>query len=287
VRLIYEALEGSVETIFDDQIIAIDEQTDGAQATLKSGRTLAVDAVVGADGLHSAVRALQFGPENDHELFLGYAVAAFEVTGYRPRDEDVYVIHPTPGHQMARFALRDDRTQFLLVFRGSPDAADTHLSGEQIRALVRDEFKDAGWEAEKILAAMDRVSDVYFDRMSQIRLPRWHTDRTVLLGDAAAAVSLLAGEGTGLAMTEAYMLADEPNRCNGDPRSAFQAYDHRLRPFIEGKQRSAAKFAARFVPSTRLGVWARNQATALMRIDAFAKLFLGSSLRDDFELPDA
>ena len=77
------------------------------------------DLVIGADGLHSTVRRLVFGPEDRFEKHLGYTVAAFEVSGYRPRDEDVYVIYSLPGQQVARFAMHDDRTMFLFIFVGN------------------------------------------------------------------------------------------------------------------------------------------------------------------------
>ena len=73
------------------------------------------DLVIGADGLHSNVRRLAFGPQDRFERQLGYVVAAFEVDGYRPRDEDVYVVFCEPGRMLARFALHDDRTLFLFV----------------------------------------------------------------------------------------------------------------------------------------------------------------------------
>ena len=75
------------------------------------------DLVVGADGLHSRVRRLVFGPDEGAEVSLGYHVAAFEVEGYRPRDELVYVSYGVPGRQISRFSMRDDRTLFLFVFR--------------------------------------------------------------------------------------------------------------------------------------------------------------------------
>jgi 2-polyprenyl-6-methoxyphenol hydroxylase-like FAD-dependent oxidoreductase len=106
------------------------------------------------------------------------------------------------------------------------------------------------------------------------------------VGDAAAAVSLLAGEGTGLAMVEAYVLAGEISQASSDYGAAFSAYEKRLRRFIEGKQLSAAKFASTFVPETELGIWARNQATKLMHIPIVAGFLIGRQLRDDFDLPD-
>jgi 2-polyprenyl-6-methoxyphenol hydroxylase-like FAD-dependent oxidoreductase len=60
-----------------------------------------VDLVVGADGLHSRVRQLAFGPEAAAEVSLGYHVAAFEVEDYRPRDELVYVNYSIPGRQIS------------------------------------------------------------------------------------------------------------------------------------------------------------------------------------------
>ncbi len=165
--------------------------------------------------------------------------------------------------------------------------ADPTDLGEK-RAILRDVFCDAGWESPQILKAMDAVEDIYFDRVSQIKMPAWSKGRVVLIGDAACAVSLLAGEGTGLAITEAYVLAGELRRANGDHGVAFASHENRLRTFIAGKQASASKFAATFAPQTAVGVWFRNQATKLMRVPMIADTLIGRNinLKDDFDLPD-
>jgi 2-polyprenyl-6-methoxyphenol hydroxylase-like FAD-dependent oxidoreductase len=243
------------------------------------------DIVIGADGQHSGVRSLCFGPETAYETYLGYRVGAFEAPGFRPRDEGVYVIHPSPSHQLARFALREDRTLFLLVFRSDADPSMPSTTAG-IREVLRSEFADVGWEAPQILDAMERAEDIYFDRISQIRIPAWTKGRVALIGDAAGAVSLLAGEGTGLAIVEAYVLAGELHRAEGDFRRAFSEYEKRLRHFIEEKQKTAVKFASTFVPETTLGIWARNQATRLMSIPGVGDLLLGQNLRDDLDLPN-
>jgi 2-polyprenyl-6-methoxyphenol hydroxylase-like FAD-dependent oxidoreductase len=108
----------------------------------------------------------------------------------------------------------------------------------------------------------------------------------MLIGDAAACVSLLAGEGTGLAMTAAYVVAGELHKANGDYRAAFFRAEQRLRPFITGKQAAAENFASSFVPKTGFGVWKRNQAAKLLAYAPLANLLLGRSFRDDFDLPD-
>src|SRR5262245_5820200 len=119
-------------------------------------------------------------------------------------------------------------------------------------------FAGLGWECPAALRAMARVNNVYFDRVSQIRLSCWTTGRTALVGDAAACVSLLAGEGTGLAMAEAYVLAGELHNAGDDYRTAFVRYQERMMPFLKHKQESAAKFASAFVPSTALGISLRK-----------------------------
>ena len=137
-----------------------------------------------------------------------------------------------------------------------------------------------------MLDAMDDTAEIYLDRVSQADVPQWSKGRTVLIGDAAACPSLLAGEGTGLAMTEAYLLAGELAASGGDIPAAFDAYEKRLRPFIEEKQKSARAFASSIAPKTEFGIWLRNMATHLMVIPPLADLLIGDTVKDDFDLPD-
>jgi 2-polyprenyl-6-methoxyphenol hydroxylase-like FAD-dependent oxidoreductase len=281
---IYAKIADCVETIFEDTISAIDEHPDGVCLTFEHGRPRDFDLVIGADGLHSNVRRLTFGPESQFEHYFGCLVAAFVVDGYRPRDELIYVTHSQPGRSVSRFTLRGDRTMFLFVFRSNhPHHASDAAAG---KALLRHEFADVGWECPRILTALDDVDDLYFDVVSQIRLDRWSRGRVALVGDAAACVSLLAGEGTGLAMTEAYVLAGELLCAKGDHRQAFDAYEARLRRFVEGKQSSVGKFIPVFATQTRPGIWLRNLGMRAMNLRPLCDLLVRQSFRDDFELPD-
>jgi 2-polyprenyl-6-methoxyphenol hydroxylase-like FAD-dependent oxidoreductase len=283
---IYRALDGKVETIFGDSVAGIADERHCARVTFDRTLPREVDLVIGADGLHSRVRELVFGPEAAFEVSLGYHVAAFEVAGYRPRDELVYVTHGVPGRQVSRFSMRDDRTMFLFCSR------DEYLSGERLSndperksALVR-VFADVGWECPRILAELEHAGDLYFDRVSQIRMVRWSSGRAALLGDAAACVSLLGGEGTGLAMAEAYVLAGELSRCSGDYGAAFARYEQRMMPVLKRKQRMAARFGSSFAPKTSLGITLRNLATRLLQLPFLAEFLFARAVRDGFELPD-
>lgn len=283
---IFEELNGNVETIFGDSIAEVEDRDDGARIHFKHAEPRDVDLVIGADGLHSHIRRLAFGPEEEFEFSLGYHVAAFEIDGYRPRDELVYVSHAVPGKQISRFSMRDDKTLFLFVFRNEFLTGESTTNDDERKAALTNIFADVDWECPAILSALDDVHGVYFDRVSQIRMDRWTKGRTALVGDAAACVSLLAGEGTGLAMTEAYVLAGELARCGDDYPTAFTRYEEKMMPFLKRKQQSAAKFASSFVPQSAIGISFRNVVTRLLGIPFLADYFLGRDLRDDFTLPD-
>lgn len=279
---IYATVQDKVETVFGDSITAIDEYDDGVHLTFERTAARDFDLVIGADGLHSNVRRLVFGPEQNFERYLGCQVAAWVVDGYRPRDELTYLTYATPGRQVGRVALRDDRTMFLLVFRAEHDSASAAASPKD---QLRNQFGDAGWECPDLLATLHDVDDLYVDVVSQIRMDRWSRGRVLLIGDAAGCISLLGGEGTGLAITEAYVLAGELARAHDDHRRAFDAYEKRLRPFIESKQAGAVKYLSFFATRTRFGLWFRNLAIRAMNVTPLASLFAGS-VRDHVELPE-
>jgi 2-polyprenyl-6-methoxyphenol hydroxylase-like FAD-dependent oxidoreductase len=278
------ALAGRVETIFDDGVAAIDDL--GGEVRVRFERTPArvFDLVVGADGLHSAVRKLVFGEETRWERYLGMKVAAFVVSGYRPRDELVYVMHTEVGQQVSRFSMRDDRTMFLFIFADPDPAIPGDVAGQH--ALLRKRFSASGWECPSILAALEDSEGLYMDRVSQIRMERWTRGRVALAGDAASCVSLLGGQGSALAMVAAYVLAGELKRAGGDPVVAFARYQERLGPFLARKQEVAVRYAPFFAPRSRLGIFLRNQVTRLMAIPFVADLAVGREIREAIELPD-
>jgi 2-polyprenyl-6-methoxyphenol hydroxylase-like FAD-dependent oxidoreductase len=282
------ALVGACEGVpihFNVSIDAIAQDDAGALVTFTDGRQERFDLVVGADGLHSRVRALTFGPEAQFERFLGCHVAAFRVRGYPHRDERTFVSHTARGGQASRVSLRDDETMVMLVCGTERIGAD-RLGHEDPRPVLRRAFGDMGWEVPALLDAMDAAEDVYFDRVSQIHLPQWGAAAVALVGDAAACPSLLAGEGSGLAMLEAYVLAGELHRAGGDIARAVAAYERRLRTFVSGKQKAATWSRGFFAPRTDTGLLVRKLAVRAFALPWLGRRFWARALHDTFTLPE-
>ena len=232
-RLLFEKIKGTTEVIFDSEIVGLQQQADGVRVRLKNAGERRFDLVIGTDGLHSAVRGLAFGPQQEFEKHLGYIVAAFEVQGYRPRDENVYLMYGKPGRMLGRFTLHDDRTLFLFVFAGGGDTVPDTLNFQ--KGMLRETYGEAKWECPQILQRLDRTDELYFDRVSQIRMESWSRGRVALAGDAAFCVSLVAGQGSALAMISAYVLAGELASAGGNHDEAFSNYEARLRSYIGAK----------------------------------------------------
>ncbi|HEY7097389.1 MAG TPA: FAD-binding domain [Terriglobales bacterium] len=285
--LIYRKIDGNVETVFNDSIADIEHCPNCVQVRFDSGTTREFDAVIGADGLHSRVREIAFGPERQFEQYLGYKVAAFEVPRYRPRDELVYLMHTEVGQQVGRFSLRGDRTMFLFIYADPSPAIPDNTAAQ--KDSLRNRFGRSGWECPQILDALDSVNELYFDRVSQIEMGTfersWSRGRVALVGDAAFCVSLLAGQGSAIAMAGAFILAGELWRANGDHEVAFPRYQGQLDAFVRQKQRSALKFADTFAPKSWFSMAVRNAIMNLLRIGWIADFAIGRDLGDHFSLP--
>ncbi|HEX3817289.1 MAG TPA: FAD-binding domain [Chthoniobacterales bacterium] len=284
-RAIFDLVADNTEVIYDDSISALHEAADGVQVNFTRRAPRKFDLVVGCDGLHSAVRTAAFGAEAKFEKYLGYCTASFLTADYPRRNEHAYFSYAAPGRQISRYALRDGRTAFFIVF-AQPESPNE--KPPDARRLLHKTFRHDRWiELPEILRRLDRCDDLYFDAVSQIGMPSWSRGRCVLVGDAAFCPSLLAGEGASFAMAGAYILAGELQRAGGDYAQAFAAYEKRFRPFIERKQRSAAQFATSFAPRTRFGLFVRDQVLRLASVcRPVANFLMRRFVADTFALPD-
>jgi 2-polyprenyl-6-methoxyphenol hydroxylase-like FAD-dependent oxidoreductase len=261
--ILLEASRDDAEFLWDDTIVALSQDKDGVNVTFDRAESRRFDLVIGADGLHSAVRRLAFGPEIDFVQHMGIYVATLPIDGPVDNDKEVLLyntpghvvsVHPSRGHAVAAFMFRSPAVPGF-------DPRDT----AQHKQLVTTTFASASWRVPELLERVRAAADLYFDSVSQVRLPRWSNGRIAVLGDAASCLSLF-GDGSTLAMAGAHTLAEELAADPTDPEAAFRRYETRHRILVDPRQRGFASAAALLIPATRRGIAVRNMATRMFPI---------------------
>ena len=231
-RVLYEATLPETEYLFDDTITQIDQDAAGVTVTFENAPSRRFSLVVGADGLHSTVRRLAFGPDAAHLWPLHLYNAWYTA----PADIDLggwFLMYNAPGGLVAgaRPGRATDEIKVALSFRSESETYERLGRAAQQELLAR-RFAGAGWEVPRLLDAMQSATDFYFDSVGQVHLQEWSRGRVVLLGDAGYCPSPLTGMGTSLSLVGAYILVGELVAAGGDHRIAFQRYQERLRAYV-------------------------------------------------------
>ncbi len=262
--LLYDLTRDSrVHYRFEDSIEALEDDGSSVDVRFRSGECHRYDVVIGADGLHSNTRRLAFGPEAPFSRYLGSTFNLFSV----PNDLGLShgaMVYAEPGRAAVVMAVRDSPELFaMLTFATQAPPFGAHPDKAEQISRTAAVFAGGGWEVPRLLDAMARSDDLYFDTVSQIRMPGWSRGRVALVGDAAYAPSFRSGQGTSLALVGAYVLAGEL-ASHDDPADAFAAYERTLRPFVEANQALAIKADGEdlLLPRTAEELAARNRKLA-------------------------
>ncbi|WP_433672158.1 FAD-dependent monooxygenase [Nocardia sp. CA-136227] len=234
-QVLHDDTRDGVEYIFGDRIAAFTQDADGVDVTFESGDRRRFDLVIGADGLHSSLREMAFGPHERFVRHLGLALAFYSVPNEFELDR--WLLDCQEPGRSAGLRPIQDATRAMAIF--SFTAADFDVDYRDIDAqkrLLRDRMSGMGWLTPRILAHLDDTPDFYLDQVAQVIMDRWSTGRVGLLGDAAFSSSPMSGQGTGLALVGAYLLAGELAAAGWDPEAGFTAYEARMRSFVEANQ---------------------------------------------------
>ena len=270
-RILYDATREHTRYIFGDWIVGLDDGADGVRVTFAGGATATYDLVVGADGLHSGVRRLAFGPEERFRKDLGWAIAGFTAPNDLGLDHEGR-IYNVPGCGVMAASARDrSRLGVGFVFHAPNLAYDRHDLIAQ-KQLVAATYADAGWETPTLVERMWEADDLYFDTLSQVRMDRWSAGRVVLLGDAAWCAGP-GGSGTGMAMMGANVLAGELAAAGGDHTAAFAAYERILRPAVKIGQKQGKGSGGFLAPVDDKKIAGRNKAYKMLTRKMVAGFF--------------
>ncbi|MEU4432214.1 FAD-dependent monooxygenase [Nocardia rhamnosiphila] len=258
-EILHSAVRDDVEFLFDDSVRTLREHDLGVDVIFRSGTRRTFDLVIGADGLHSNIRSLLFGPEEQFHHYLGYCFAGFTMTNDFGLAQEG-VLWNTPGRSAALYAVGDGpQLHGFLNFARTDPPFDAFRDPVAQRDLVASVFAGDGWEIPRMIADMRAAGDLFFDVVSQIHLPRWSSGRVALVGDAAYAPSFLTGQGSSVALVGAYMLAGELATNSGHP-AAFSAYERGMREFVRLNQGLVTEGEASLFPTTAEALAQRNAA---------------------------
>ncbi|APA96025.1 FAD-dependent monooxygenase [Nocardia seriolae] len=234
-RVLYEDTRDGVEYIFGDRIAELTQDADGVDVVFEGGDRRRFELVVGADGLHSALRAMVFGPREQYIRHLGQVMSFYSVPNAFGLDRWLMDYHA--AGRTAGLRPIQDATRAMAMFSFAADDFDVDYRDiDAQKDLLRERMTGMGWLAPQILAHLDDTPDFYLDQVAQVVMDRWSHGRVALLGDAAFSSSPLSGQGTGLALVGAYLLAGELATAGWDPAAGFAAYEKRMRAFVEANQ---------------------------------------------------
>lgn len=255
--LLYERTAGSCRYLLDDHLVALTETETGVEATFANHDPETFDLVVGADGIHSGVRRLAFGPEEDFVRHLGYYYAVVggsptqHVQGDHGQARSVELMYNVPGRMASSGGSKAPQ---MFIFDSPPLDYDRRDVAEQKRILCA-AFAGVGWRVQELLADLADEPEFYLDSISRVHLDRYTTGRFALVGDAAYG-NTLGGFGTGLALVGAHVLAGELTLADGDHRVAFDHYRTIMHGYAKvARSGNAGPFLA---PPSRLKIRLRN-----------------------------
>lgn len=243
-------------------VTEIRQSEKSVTATLSDrGRPEEFSILIGADGLRSKTRGMIFADYTDDcykpiDQFLAF----FSMPGEDGDRPNARLQHAPGGRSiLIRPAGKEGVRSSCYAGLTMQSPKLEGVLGKAVdlqKAAMAEVLDDFGGIGPRALREMQAAKDFYFERIAQIKLPRWYRGRCALVGDAAYAPSPLTGQGTTLAILGAYVLAGELNANSESPEAAFAKYDAVIRGYVEKAQRIPLRGMAPKLanPSTGWGI---------------------------------
>lgn len=254
--VLHRAARDDAEFLFGDTVTALTQDPSGVDVTFRRAAPRRFELVIGADGIHSTVRSLVFGPEHRFSTDLRMYGATVPLTPDAIDDPSKMLLFTAPGRMLAAHPSRTTPLA-IFTFRGPRlDGYDRHDTAARKR-IIASAYAGVGWRAAELVEAYENHPAPHFDPLGNVRMDSWAHGRVALLGDAASATALF-GDGSSLAIAGAHTLAEALAAHPGDHAAAFRAYEAKHRRETGPRQRRVGLLAALMIPRTRTGLAVRN-----------------------------
>jgi 2-polyprenyl-6-methoxyphenol hydroxylase-like FAD-dependent oxidoreductase len=266
-KIFINPIRERVKIIFDESVEHFEQHEDEVVVTFaKSKEVKTYDLLVAADGFSSKLRGMMLKTNPKEQIHdEGVHIAIFTIKSDLLRGSRMAKWYTATGGRVV--LLRPDpdpagrtRGNLMTVTKSGDVETRARLNNtlregnESYMKLMEEMFRDAGWVTPEVLELMFKSDDFYCSLFGQIRSPKIHDGRVVLLGDAAYATP---GFGTSLAIIGAYVLAGELLSDPSDVKTASQRYANIMLPFAKASQ-GGDKVMQYINPQTRWGIKIRN-----------------------------
>lgn len=253
IDVLYGKVKNKMDINFSSYVQHIKQCSNSTTLTMNDGSHMSCDLFIAADGLRSSARKMLFGSDNDFITPTGYKCAAFQFPKLSDSNDGAHS-YGEPGRVTDIFAMDENNMAGMFIWHDEFSSLDNTKS---VREQLKFAFKKAHPYPLEIIDQLDDNEQIYLDTIEMVKMPKWHNQRCLLLGDSAHCLTLASGQGASVAMVSAYMLYEAlQNSDNID--TALQQHDKRLRPLVESIQSRARKVIKGYVPATKFSFWLRN-----------------------------
>jgi len=237
------------------RVTGLREDADGVAVATDTGEVFAADVLVGADGIDSTVRARFF--ERAAPIHLGYRSHRFVVTN---RDR---LVHFTEflgrGQSVGLVPIGGGQLYVWTTFDSPPERRDWPAEDAAALRARFAQFTDP--RVRGAFAPLESTEAVIATDIEEVHQSPWVRGRVALLGDSAHAMSPGLGQGAGMAMEGAAVLAEELHGASADgrPEAALARYERRRRPRVEAVARLSRRIIEQGQLSNPVSCWLRNR----------------------------
>lgn len=244
-RVLYKHARDKADYLFANSVTGIEQAGDEVEVTFETGQKRTFDLVIGADGVHSAIRNCTFGPDEVTRHDLGLHAAAFRcenVLGI----ERKYEAYLEPNRHTIVYTTRNNDLACIFIWKNRLRTVPP--PGHEQIDYLSETYRGADPRAVRLIETLKPRRRMYMEALTQIEMPSWHKGRVAIVGDAAYSLTQLSGQGASMAIKGASTIAR--GLIGHSANDALANYEATIRPIISEIQPAVRRNKRWYVPGS-------------------------------------